>query len=132
MGANHTAALQVVEQLRAAELVADRDEALLIGFVQLAAALDGLEAGSPGYSALWREYREFVEAVRALGAGGADDDTIDFFVSVQTPVRAAVGDAAKSGSGDVRASGRRGRGADGAAVDAVAGAGGSGRRRARS
>lgn len=124
MGSNLAAAESVVAELRASAAIEPADEALVAGLLSMAAAVDN----SPDSPALWREYRGFIEAVRLVGSGVVDDDTAEFFVSVRTP----VGDAAKRGAGDVRASGRRRREAAGAAVDALAGTGGVGRRRARS
>jgi hypothetical protein len=124
MGVNVDAATRVVDELRAAGVVEERDEALLAGLLSLAWAVDR----EPGSSALWREYRGFIEAVRGVGVGGVDDDTAEFLVSVRTPLV----DAADARPRDVRASGRRRREAVGVAVDAVAGTGGVGRRRARS
>lgn len=124
MDSNVEAVEAVVAELRESDAIGVIDEALVTGLLTLARAVDG----APDNPALWREYRGFVEAVRLIGSGVVDDDTADFLVSVRTP----VGDASKRGAGDVRPSGRRGREAAGAAVDAVAGTGGARRRRARS
>lgn len=124
LGANRVAAEAVVAALRAGDVLGERDETLVAGLLGLAAAVDV----SPEVPALWREYRGFIEAVRLIGAGVADDDTAEFLVSVRTP----LGDAAVPGAGDVRPSDRRSREAARVAVDAVAGTGGARRRRARS
>lgn len=123
MESNRAAAERVVAQLRGAS---EMDEALLVAFVTLAGVLDDVDArDTPGYAALWQQYRGFLSDVREVGAGGVDDDTADFLASVRTPV-VNIADAK---SRHVRPSDRRGGGTDGAAVDAVAGAGRSRRRR---
>ncbi len=128
MTSNRAAADKVVTQLREANAVGEMDEALLVAFVTLAGVLDDVDArDTPGYAALWQQYRGFLADVREVGSGGVDDDTVVFLESVRTP----VGNAADSRQADVRASGHRSGGAHGGAVDAVAGAGGSRRRRAR-
>ena len=124
MGSNRKAAEVVVAKLRADNLLEARDEALVAGFLALAAAVDD----NPGSPVLWREYRGFIDAVRKVGCDVADDDTAQFLELVRTP----VGNAKVSGEGDVRKANHPSRRAVGDAVDAVAGAGGVGRRRARS
>lgn len=66
------------------------DPALLSAIEGLARAIDA----DPGNAALWREYRQLYETVRAAAAGGTDDDTAQFRITVQTPRgRTAVVDA---------------------------------------
>lgn len=51
----------------------------------------------PGESQLWREYRQVLEMLARVGAGGDDDGSTAFLISVQTPgVRAKVRNSAKS------------------------------------
>ena len=125
---NHAAAERLVAHLRAADAVTERDEALLTAFVELAGLIDGSDPAVTGYASLWREYRALLEAVQKVGDYDADDDTVRFLASVRTP----VGDTADAKSGHVRSSNHPSGGKAGVAVDAVAGAGGSRRRRARS
>ena len=128
MMTNREAADRVVGQLIAANAVGDMDEALLVAFVTLAGVLDDVDArDTPGYAALWQQYRGFLSDVREVGSGGVDDDTVIFLESVRTP----VGDAKNSKPSDVRSSDRRRGGADGSAVDAVAVGSRVGRRRTR-
>lgn len=106
-----------VKALRASGQLSEvADEALVTGLLALAGACDE----DPLNAALWREYRAFVQAVREAAAGGSDDDTTAFIVSVQTPRRAPVGNGKNSGKGVVRTGDRGGGRKAGAAVDAVA------------
>jgi hypothetical protein len=127
LGPNRAAAEQVVASLRAAGAVEDRDEALLAAFLSCASDLDGC-GSNMALSALHREYRGYLADVREVGAGGVDDDTAQFLESVRTP----LGNTSDAKPKDVRPSDHRRCGADGVSVDAVAAAGGSRRRRARS
>ena len=125
---NHAAAVKLVAHLRATDAVTERDEALLVAFVELANVIDHSTTMMPGYASLWREYRGVLEAVQKVGDYDADDDTVRFLAAVRTP----LGDAKDAESGDVRSSDHRRRRKTGVAVDAVAEAGRPGGRRARS
>lgn len=82
-GPNRTAAELTVASLREAGSVSDQDEALVAAFLSLASSCDSPEAGGD----LWREYRAHAQALREVACGGSDDDTADFLIRVQAPVR---------------------------------------------
>lgn len=91
---NREAAEATVEALREAGSLQVVDEATVQAFLSLASAVDADEAKAD----LWREYRAATAALREAAAGGSDDDTAEFLVSIQTPRRrgAKVVDAEKS------------------------------------
>lgn len=79
-----------LRQLRDSGDIAMVDDAMVAMAKGLAVSVDE----EPGNAALWREYRQVCEAVREAAAGGIDDDTATFRVSIQTPRgRATVGDS---------------------------------------
>lgn len=82
-GLNASAAYRVVAAIRESGAADDLDEALIVGFLTCAAAVDA----KPGDAGLWREYRAFAQAVKDAVSGGTDDDAQQFLISVQTPVR---------------------------------------------
>lgn len=83
MGPNREAAETVVRSMRDSGAVEPDAEAAIVAFLSLASAVD-----EPGAKAdLWREYRAAAQTLRELVAGGNDDDTADFLISVRTPVR---------------------------------------------
>lgn len=93
MGPNRTAAEKTVEALRESGALEAVDEATVAAFLSLADAVDGPDAKAD----LWREYRAFSAALREAAAGGSDDDTQAFIISVQTPRgRASVRDSSES------------------------------------
>lgn len=87
-GRNQLAALRTIDALRESGQLEAIDDALVEAFLSLAIAVD-LE---PAKADLWREYRQFSAALKEAAAGGSDDDTQAFLITVQTPGRAAVGD----------------------------------------
>ena len=90
---NREAAERTVESLRQAGSLAVVDDATVAAFLSLAAQVDA----SPEKADLWREYRAATAALKEAAAGGSDDDTASFLVSIQTPRgRAKVVDAEKS------------------------------------
>lgn len=92
-GANRAAAERTVAALRESGALELVDEATVAAFLSLASAVDAPDAKAD----LWREYRAFSAALREAAAGGSDDDTHAFIISVQTPRgRAKVGDAEES------------------------------------
>jgi hypothetical protein len=62
------------------------DDALVAMAKGLAAAVDA----DPSNAALWREYRQVWVAVKEAAAGGIDDDTASFLVTVRTPGRGSA------------------------------------------
>jgi len=87
-GPNRVAAEATVAALRKGGLLEDVDEATVAAFLSLAEAVDGPEVRAD----VWREYRAFANTLREAAAGGSDDDTQAFLVSIQTPSRAKVRD----------------------------------------
>ncbi|MGH7358527.1 MAG: hypothetical protein ACREJR_06925, partial [Candidatus Rokuibacteriota bacterium] len=73
----------------------DESEAVVAMARGLAAAVDQ----DPGNPALWRELRQTLMSVAALGADrGPDDDTAAWLATIQAPgVRPKVGDAENPG-----------------------------------
>ncbi len=82
-GPNRRAAELTIAALRESGLLEADSEAVAAAFLALASAVDMPEAKAD----LWREYRAFGNALREVAAGGSDDDTQDFLISVRTPVR---------------------------------------------
>lgn len=82
MTSNLDAATAAIGAVRHSAPVDAVDETLVAGLLSLAAAVDE----APQNSALWREYREFIDRVREIGGGGVDDDDAAFLAAVRTPV----------------------------------------------
>jgi hypothetical protein len=82
---NREAAEQTLAALRKSGALEAVDEAIAQAFLSLASAVDNPEAKAD----LWREYRAMTVALREAGAGGSDDDSASFLVSIQTPGRRA-------------------------------------------
>lgn len=78
---NSEAAQRTVEALRDSGALQAVDDATVAAFLSLAAAVDQPDAKAD----LWREYRAFSASLREAAAGGSDDDTQAFIISVQTP-----------------------------------------------
>jgi hypothetical protein len=89
---NRSAAEASIVKLREQGALIEVDEALVHAFLALASAVDA----APEKADLWREYRATGQALREAVAGGGDDDTASFLLTVQTPGRAKVGDRSKS------------------------------------
>lgn len=89
---NRLAAEATVGKYRSDGALAHVDDALVHAFLALAEAVDG----TPEREGLWREYRAIGQELREAVAGGGDDDSAQFILSVQTPGRAKVGNPAKS------------------------------------
>ena len=83
---------EAIEQTLA-ELELDHVEVALVTLARtLAKAVDE----DPGHSALAKEYRAAIAALREAGESAGDDDDAAFGQSVVTPMRAKVGDTPKS------------------------------------
>lgn len=91
-GPNRTAAEATVAAIRSAGALEQVDEATVAAFLSLASAVDQPDAKAD----LWREYRAVTAALKEAAAGGSDDDTQAFLITVQTPRRASVRDASES------------------------------------
>jgi len=85
-GPNRSAAERTVAALRKAGSLELIDAATVAAFLSLAEAVDAPDARAD----MWREYRAFSAALREAAAGGSDDDTTAFLISIQTPRRAEV------------------------------------------
>jgi hypothetical protein len=92
MQSNFEAAEATVQKLRDAGTLDDIEPAIVQAVLSLASAVDGSDVKAD----MWREYRAAIAALREAASGGSDDDTASFIVSVQTPRRGKVGDAAES------------------------------------
>jgi hypothetical protein len=90
---NAEAAAETVKRLDEAGTLDEIEPAIVQAFLSLAAAVDDPDAKAD----LWREYRAATAALREAAAGGSDDDTASFLVSIQTPrSRAKMGDPEES------------------------------------
>ena len=79
--------------------LSEEHQALLVLARSLAKAVDSDPCGKCGAiqtAALWKEYRTTVLALIEAGTpDDIDDDTAAFRLTIQTPVRTAVGDSSK-------------------------------------
>jgi hypothetical protein len=80
-------------------LALDDEHAGLVALVRsLAKAVDADPCGdckAAQDAAIYREYRQALADLERAGSGATNDDDADFLVSIRTPRRAAVGDAAQ-------------------------------------
>lgn len=83
---SQAAAVQATIDSMDACTLAEVDDAVITMVEGLAAAVDV----DPKNAALWREYRAALQTLREAAAGGSDDDTASFLVTVQTPGSAKV------------------------------------------
>lgn len=77
---NVEAAMRTIAALQSLGRLENVDDALVTGFMSLAAALDE----KPTDAGLWREYRAYEQRLRATGGG--DDDLARLLADLQTPV----------------------------------------------
>lgn len=83
---------ETLERLGDEGLLAEVSPAVMAMVRGLAAAVDA----EPDNAALWREYRAALGTLKEEAAGGSDDDTASFLVSIQTPRGAKVGNSSES------------------------------------
>lgn len=93
IGTNRAAAERTIAAMSESGVLDAVDDATVAAFLSLASAVDGPDAKAD----IWREYRAFSAALKEAAAGGSDDDTQAFIVTVQTPGigRAALGNASQ-------------------------------------
>lgn len=90
---NLAAAVKTVDRLANAGMLDEIEPAIVQAFLSLAAAVDDPSAKAD----LWREYRAATAALREAAAGGSDDDTQSFLLTIRTPGgRSEVGDRSES------------------------------------
>lgn len=81
LGPNRAAAERTIAAMRESGVLETVDDATVAAFLTLAAAVDQPDAKAD----FWREYRAFTAALKEAAAGGSDDDTQAFLITVQTP-----------------------------------------------
>lgn len=94
VGTNRAAAERTITAMHDSGVLEAVDDATVAAFLSLASAVDGPDAKAD----IWREYRAFSAALKEAAAGGTDEDSQAFLITVQTPRggRAALGDTSQS------------------------------------